>query len=161
AIHGLKVGDSVTLPGPALEGGKGGGVTLTIAGTVEDYTWNHGTLIIDRALYLKYWNDNSADVIDVYLRRNAGDTGPKSTQRDEDENLEARRLRVKDAIDKKLASAFDLQIMTRPELQSRIRRMIEQVYGIAYGQLIVVMIVASLGVVTALLISVLQRRREM
>src|SRR4029079_9599067 len=34
-------------------------------------------------------------------------------------------------------------------------------YGIAIGQEIVVVLVAALGVVTALLISVLQRRREM
>ena len=39
--------------------------------------------------------------------------------------------------------------------------MVEKVYGVAYAQQIVVMIVAGLGVITALLISVLQRKHEM
>src|SRR5438093_13494764 len=39
--------------------------------------------------------------------------------------------------------------------------MIQQIYGIAYGQQVVVMLVAALGVITSLLISVRQRRREM
>jgi putative ABC transport system permease protein len=39
--------------------------------------------------------------------------------------------------------------------------MIERLYSIALGQEVVVVLVAALGVVMALLISVLQRRREM
>src|SRR5437879_7012839 len=54
-----------------------------------------------------------------------------------------------------------MHALTRQELQEPIDDMIERLYGIAYGQQIVVMLVAALGVVTALLISVLQRRREM
>jgi putative ABC transport system permease protein len=51
--------------------------------------------------------------------------------------------------------------LTRAELVESIDRVIERVYGIAYGQQVVVMLVAALGVITSLLISVLQRRREM
>ena len=52
-------------------------------------------------------------------------------------------------------------VQTRKELQDQILDMIDRLYGIALSQQFVVMFVAALGVVTALLISVLQRRREM
>ena len=51
--------------------------------------------------------------------------------------------------------------MPREDLQDHIDGIIHRLYGIAYGQQFVVLFVAALGVVTALLISVLQRRREM
>jgi ABC-type antimicrobial peptide transport system permease subunit len=50
--------------------------------------------------------------------------------------------------------------LTCAELVESIDRVIERVYGIAIQQ-VVVMLVAALGVITSLLISVLQRRREM
>ncbi|MFO0969965.1 MAG: FtsX-like permease family protein [Gemmataceae bacterium] len=157
AMHGLKVGDDIVLPGPPAKDGSGKrqeGVTLRIAGSVEDYTWNHGTLIIDRDEYRRHWQDDTADVFDVYLRATASAGVDEAA-------LEALRQQVKEKIGAKLGASFDLRSMTRRELQEYIRKMIEQVYGIAYGQQVVVMIVAALGVVTALLISVLQRRREM
>jgi putative ABC transport system permease protein len=46
-------------------------------------------------------------------------------------------------------------------MQTHFDETIEQLYGIAFGQQVAVMAVAALGVVTALLISVLQRRREL
>jgi len=145
AIFGYRVGDVVTLPG------QRGGVDLKIVAVIEDYTWNHGSLIMSRDDYLKHWNDEQVDVFDVFLK-NVNDTPA---------NVETRRLAVKKQINDELKAAYDLHILTRPELQGRIHHMIGQIYGIAYGQQIVVMVVAALGVVTSLLISVLQRRREM
>src|SRR5262249_52297982 len=54
-----------------------------------------------------------------------------------------------------------LFVLSRKQFQEHIDDMIERLYAIAIAQQIVVMIVAALGVVTALLISVLQRRREL
>jgi putative ABC transport system permease protein len=54
-----------------------------------------------------------------------------------------------------------LIVQTRRELQEHILDLIDRLYAIALSQQFVVMFVAALGVVTALLISVLQRRREM
>jgi putative ABC transport system permease protein len=70
-------------------------------------------------------------------------------------------LQVRDDINHKLAAQHGLIVQTRDELQSYIDGMIERLYGIAYAQLVVVMCVAALGVITSLMISVLQRRREM
>ncbi len=61
----------------------------------------------------------------------------------------------------RFAARYGLFPATRAELMADIDQVIERVYGIAYGQQIVVMLVAALGVIMSLLISVLQRRREM
>ena len=83
------------------------------------------------------------DVFDVYLR--PGRTGRRSKAEIERRHkLEQRPVGA-----------------DRGELQGHIDGMIERLYGIAFGQQVVVMVVAALGVVTALLISVLQRRREL
>jgi len=54
-----------------------------------------------------------------------------------------------------------LLVIDRAELRSLIRDFLDRVYKLAYLQQVVVGIVASLGVVMALLISVLQRQREL
>src|SRR5205823_5564802 len=61
----------------------------------------------------------------------------------------------------RLSAPFGLHALTRGELQERIDDIIERLYGIAYAQQIVVMLVATLGVIMSLVISVLHRRREM
>jgi putative ABC transport system permease protein len=52
-------------------------------------------------------------------------------------------------------------VLTRAEVRQEIVDMIRRLYSIAYAQQVVVIVVAGLGVVMALLISVLQRRREL
>ncbi|MGE3807906.1 MAG: ABC transporter permease, partial [Gemmataceae bacterium] len=51
--------------------------------------------------------------------------------------------------------------LTRDELRERVRGIINRLYHIAYAQELVVGIVAALGVVTSLLISIMQRRSEL
>ena len=108
-----------------------------------DYSWNHGSIIMNRQDYVKHYKDDKVDVFDLYLK-------PGSDS-----------LAAKDAMLKKFGAQYGLHALTRRELQERIDGMIEGLYGIAYGQQVVVMLVAALGVVFALMISVLQRRREM
>jgi putative ABC transport system permease protein len=137
ALHGVDRGDTVTLISPR------GPVTFQVIGKLPDYTWNLGTLLINRADYLKSWDDPAVDVFDVYLRPG------------QDVNA------VQETILRKLGPAHGLFALTRGELTERIDSVIERLYGIAYAQQVVVMLVAALGVVMALLISVLQRRREL
>lgn len=153
ALHGLHPGSYLTLSSP------NGPIRLRVLGSVVDYSWNHGTIIMDRQTYLRYWEDDRVDVFDVYLR--PANPQLPSPQREPGELPDERLRQVQDRILRQLGAANALVIQTRPELQAHIDSMIEQLYGIAYSQLIVVMLVAALGVVTALLISVLQRRREM
>ena len=137
ALHGVHKGDIITLKS------DDGEVKLHVVGAVVDYTWNLGTIIMNRRDYIEHWEERSVSLFDVYLYPGAD---PKA---------------AKAKIAAKLGAQYDLHPLTRDELKSHIDEMIERLYSIAYGQQIVVMLVASLGVVTALLISVLQRRREM
>ncbi|HYV36042.1 MAG TPA: FtsX-like permease family protein, partial [Gemmataceae bacterium] len=135
-LHGVRVGDVIPLSS------TNGPVNLTVIGQMPDYSWNHGSIFVNRQDYDAHWDDQDVDVIDIYVKAGA--------------DKEA----VRDQIMKQ-HTALGLWAMTREEMQDHIDGMIERLYGIAYAQQFVVLIVAALGVVTALLISVLQRRREM
>jgi putative ABC transport system permease protein len=137
ARYGMRIGDTITLPG------KSGAVTLQIVGTIVDYSWNLGTIYMNRRDYLEHWQDPRADMIDVYVKP----------------GHDPRTVSAK--IASQYGARYGLFPKTRLELIDDIDRIIERVYGIAYGQQVVVMLVAALGVITSLLISVLQRRREM
>jgi putative ABC transport system permease protein len=137
ALYGVDAGDTVTVTGPH------GPVTLSVIGKQTDYTWNLGTLHMDRADYVRSWDDPAVDIFDVYLRPG--------------QDVRA----VQETILRKLGPAHGLFVLTHDELTQRIEGMIERLYGVEYAQQVVVMVVAALGVVMALLIAVLQRRREL
>jgi putative ABC transport system permease protein len=139
AHYGVRPGDTITLPSDKGE------VAFRVIGAVVDYSWPLGTVMLNQRDYEKYWNDLSVTLFDVYVRRGHDPAAVKEMIRNSPE----------------LGTKYDLRPMTRTDLKAHIDEMIELLFGIAYGQLIVVMLVAGLGMVTALLISVLQRRREM
>jgi putative ABC transport system permease protein len=137
ALHHVRIGDYITLHSDKGE------VKLHVVGTVVDYTWNLGTIVMNRSDYIEHWQDPSVTLFEVFLKPGVDPKAAKA-------NIAA-----------KLGAQFDLHPLTRSELKDRVDDMIERLYSIALGQEIVVVLVAALGVVTALLISVLQRRREM
>jgi putative ABC transport system permease protein len=136
-IHKVQVGDTVTV------NGKHGPLEFRIAGTVQDYTWNRGSLYLDRALYVREFDDTLVDSFDIYLKPGA--------------DAEA----VRKDIARRWGAQEALVVLTRAELRQTIADVVHRLYALAYAQQIVVALVAGLGVVTALLISVLQRRREL
>jgi putative ABC transport system permease protein len=135
ALHNVRKGDTIVLPV------KGEEVRLLVIGLIMDYSWNKGTIFIDREEYKKHW-DSKVKYFDVFLK------GPLN-----EENVKQ--------VQETLRTKLGLFVTTRKELQTMIDDMIERLYGIALSLQFVVMVVAALGVVTALLISVLQRKREM
>jgi putative ABC transport system permease protein len=137
ARYGVRPGDTITLPS------ESGPVTLHVVDSVVDYSWNLGTLYINRRDYLDHWHDSRSDMVDVYVKPGQMPNA------------------VKEQIAARFGARYGLFPATRLEVVDEIDRIIERIYGIAYGQQIVVMVVAALGVIMSLLISVLQRRREM
>lgn len=136
ALYRVKEGDVISVRG------RDGPVELQVAGVVVDYSWNLGTLIMDRARYKEHFNDPLVDVFDVFLKPDA--------------DREAARAAVR----KNWEAQHALVVLTREEFRERIHGIITSLYDIAYAQEAVVGVVAALGVVTALLISVMQRRSE-
>jgi putative ABC transport system permease protein len=133
ALHGVKTGDDIRLEG----------VSFHVIGTVVDYNWNRGTIIMDRDLYKRCFHDSLVDAFDIYVRPG----------KDPDA--------VRDGVNRLWGVEHALVILKREELRQRIADIIRRLFGIAYSQEIVVGLVAAMGVVMALLISVLQRRREL
>jgi putative ABC transport system permease protein len=145
ALHGIGKGDILTLNAGGDE------LKFEVIGTMLDYGWNHGTIFIDRERYKQLWKDHAVEMFDVFVQRGSDLSDEQFAARVEEVQ---RNLRVKVGVPA-------LVVHTRGELQERILDMIDRIYAIALSQQFVVMFVAALGVVTALLISVLQRRREM
>jgi putative ABC transport system permease protein len=134
--HNKGPGDTIILPGPR------GPVELRILDTIRDYSWSRGTIFIDRAVYAALFQDPLVDICHVFLE------DPASTS--------AGSQAVA-----KMAEDKNLSVQDRATVRKFLADLIDRVYVLAYLQQIIVGIVAALGVVTALLISVLQRKREL
>ncbi|HEX4608692.1 MAG TPA: FtsX-like permease family protein, partial [Urbifossiella sp.] len=130
--HGVAVGDTIRLPGPT------GPVPLRVAGTVRDYSWSRGSVFMDRARYAALFGDDLIDICHVFLKPG---TAAKPVE--------------------DFAGRYGLFATDRAALRKFLSELINRIYLLAYIQQIVVGAVAALGVVTALLISVLQRKREL
>lgn len=137
--HGLAVGDIVTLPSAQ------GAVRLRILGSFVDYSWNMGTLFVDRAPHKAAFNTHRVTIYDCYL--------PTSNP-----DKEAFRRHVQQS---SWGAEHAIFMLTREELIDAILTMLRRVYGLAYTQQFLVAVVVALGVMAALLISVIQRRREL
>jgi putative ABC transport system permease protein len=137
ALHRINPGANIKVRGPR------GPMELNVAGTVVDYNFPTGTVIVDRDVYLQHFDDNLVDEIYVYLR-------PKADV-----------AAVRDMLQSLWTSKHAVKVSTRAELLERYENMIQRFADVAYAQEVVVGLVAALGVVFALLISVIQRRREL
>ena len=132
----LGVGDRVRLSAPA------GPLDLPILGVVEDYRSDKGTIFVDRALYERCWNDHAVDFVDVMLR-----PGQDASA-------------VKHRIEALTAGSEHAIVYTNAEFRHWIGSLVDQFFLLNYVQLAVAVIVAIVGIVNTLLVSVAERRRE-
>jgi putative ABC transport system permease protein len=137
SLYGVAVGDHIEIPG------RSGKLRLEVIGTSVDYTWNRGTILVDRDWFRGEFADNQVDIYDVYLRPGA--------DREAMRQLIAQRWGKKEAV----------FVADRDEVRRELSSALDRVYGLAYVQQSVSALVAMLGVASALIISVLQRRREL
>jgi putative ABC transport system permease protein len=137
ALYGVKVGDHLQIPGPK------GAFDAKVVGTVTDYTWPRGTILMDLAWYREQYSDKQVSVFDLFLAPGA--------------DVEA----VRKEIVSRFGAADALFVVTRGEVNQDVQSTMNKIYSLAYAQQTVVGMVALLGVVSALFISVLQRKREL
>ena len=137
ALYGIHPGDRISVRG------RDGPLELEVLGTMVDYTWNRGTLLVDRAWFRRTYGDDLVDIWDVYLRPGA--------------NTDA----VRNTIQERWGHQEALYAATRRHMHRSIEEGIDRVYLLGYAQFFIVGLVTLLGVVSALFISVLQRRREL
>ena len=72
ALHQVRSGDFITLPSSKGE------VKLHVIGTVVDYTWTLGTIIMNRSDYIEHWQDPSVTLFEVYVQPGADVKAVKS-----------------------------------------------------------------------------------
>jgi putative ABC transport system permease protein len=137
ALYGYQVGDHLWIDGPDRP------LEVEIIGSVLDYTWNRGTIIVNRSWYRENYRDTQVNIFDVYLKKDADRAAVRETIRE--------RWGRKDAV----------FVVSRDEFRDAFSVQLRKVYSVMYAQEVVVGMVALLGVLSALFISVLQRRREL
>lgn len=136
-LHDLHAGDLLDVQAPH------GVITLPIVGVVVDFTDQQGTILIDRSLYLRYWRDDTVNIFRVYL---APGTDVPTVRR---------------AILERFASERQLFVFTNRELKAYILRVTDQWFGLTSLQMAVAVLVAILGIVNTLTVSITDRRREL
>ena len=133
---GLGVGDRLQLDTPT------GTIELPIVGVVDDYRSEKGTIFVDRALYKERWKDSAVDFIDVDLKPGAD---PAT---------------VKQAIEQLTSGNMQAFVYTNVEFKHWVSGLVDQFFSLDYMQLVVAVLVAMIGIVNTLIISVSERRRE-
>jgi putative ABC transport system permease protein len=133
---GVHVGDLLELDT------KRGPERFPVAGVIVDYASDLGTVFIDRAPYAEKWRDARVDTYRVYLKPGT--------------DLET----VRGIIYERYGEKFDLVVLTNREFKGEIVNLLDQVFGLMRALELVAILIAALGVVNALLASVLDRTRE-
>jgi putative ABC transport system permease protein len=136
-LQHLKLGDMLEVPAP------NGLIRLPIVGVIVDYSDQQGTIFMDRKLFMKYWNDDSVNVFRVYL-------SPGATVPD-----------VRRRILEHYAGQRQVFVLTNRELKSYILKVTDQWFGLTSVQIAVAVLVAILGIVNTLTVSITDRRREL
>jgi putative ABC transport system permease protein len=136
-LQHLKLGDLLEVPAPR------GLIRLPIVGVITDFSDQMGTIFMDRSLFIRYWNDDSVNVLRVYL--NPGATVPDVRQR----------------VLEKYAGQRQVFVLTNQELKSYILKVTDQWFGLTSVQIAVAVLVAILGIVNTLTVSITDRRREL
>jgi len=136
-LQHLRLGETLEIPAPS------GMLQLPIVGILVDYSDQQGTVLIDRTVFQKYWNDDSVNAFRIYLAADA--TVPE----------------VKQRILERYAGERQVFVLTNGELKAYILRITDQWFGLTSIQIAVAVLVAILGIVNTLTVSITDRRREL
>ena len=133
---GKRAGDRIELATPS------GAREFEIIGVYVDYSSDIGSVLIDRALYKRFWRDDLVDAFDIWLDPGA------------DERSVIQRIKVD------YGDRYELFVSTHRELREAVVKIMEQSFVVNYAVEIVAIVVAIFSVINTLLASVLDRTRE-
>jgi putative ABC transport system permease protein len=136
-LQRLQLGDVVEIPAPH------GMVALPIVGVVVDYSDQQGTILMDRSIFIRHWRDDSINAFRVYL--SAGAEVPE----------------VKRLILERFSGERQVFVLTNGELKAYILKITDQWFGLTSIQIAVAVLIAVLGIVNTLTVSITDRRREL
>jgi putative ABC transport system permease protein len=136
-LQGLGLGDTVEIAAPS------GMLRLPILGIVTDYSDQQGSMLLDRTVFKQYWRDDTINAFRIYLQ--PGAQVPE----------------VKRQILEKYSGVRQVFVMTNAELKAYILQITDQWFGLTTVQIAVAVLVAILGIVNTLTVSITDRRREL
>ncbi len=136
-LRRLSLGDVVEVAAPR------GTLKLPIVGIVLDYTDQQGTIFIDRSVFTQYWDDDGVSDFRLFVTPGAsiGEV--------------ARRISAR------YAGHRTLFVLTNEESRRYILRLTNQWFSLMNVQIAIAVLVAILGIVNTLTVSITDRRREL
>lgn len=137
SLERVRVGDTLELNAP------GGTLRLPIIGIVSDWSDQLGTVFVDRTLFERYWQDDTANIFRVYLQPDA--------------SVDEVRPRIAEAV----GANRRLFVMSNADVRDYILKLTDQWLALTYIQIFVAVLVAILGIVNTLTVSIIDRRREL
>jgi putative ABC transport system permease protein len=135
-LQKLTLGEVVEISAPS------GVIRLPIVGVMLDFSDQQGTIFVDRTVFTQYWHDDTVNVFRVYVQPGADVADVKRRIL---EHFAGRR-------------AF---VLTNGELRAYILKITDQWFGLTSVQIAVAVLVAILGIVNTLTVSITDRRREL
>lgn len=134
---GKKHGDSIALETPS------GQVNFKIAGVNVDFASNVGVLYMSRDWYKKFWHDS---LINGFAVNSIPGVTPEQ---------------LKDRIDQKLGRSKNLMVLLNTEVRTQMTQAVDQSFGAIRAVEFAALLVGLLGLMNTLLISVMERLREL
>ena len=136
-IHNIHRGDKLEVLTPT------GKHAYPVLGSVIDYSDQQGSFLLDSAVYRRHWLDDSINIFRIYVRpgTSAG--------------------LVREQILSRFGGRRRLFVFTNQTLREYVLRVTEQWFSMTYVQLAVAVLVAMLGIVNTMTVSITDRRREL
>jgi putative ABC transport system permease protein len=137
SAHNLRVGDSIELRSPT------GLLKLPLVGVVREYSDQQGALMMDLSAYREHWNDDSVNFFRIYLEPGADAAA------------------VREAILERFSGERRLFVLSSREVRDYVTGLAEQWFSMTWLQISVAILVAILGIVNSLTVTIADRRREL
>lgn len=136
-LHGTRPGAVLRLPTDR------GWRPFVVAGVYYSYASDRGAVLIERHTYERFWDDRGTSGLSVYARPNAD------------------RRRLEAAVGELFAGRQQVTVIRNRDLRERALRVFDRTFLITGVLRILVMLVAFVGVLSALMAMQLERSREL
>ena len=137
ALRHAKVGDTIEIPTPT------GPLALPLVGVIREYADQQGSLFIDWALFKQRWNDDGVDLYRVYLK-----PGVTTDQ-------------AKQAVLTRFAGNRRIFALSNADVREYVMGLVNQWFSMTWAQIAIAILVAILGIVNSLTVSITDRKREL
>ncbi len=135
-LNGLHVGRMATLETPS------GLLRLPVVGVVTDWSDQQGAVFLERAVFVRSWHDDKVNIFRIYLAHGATEAA------------------VTKAIRERLSGVRAI-VLTNADVRQYVFNLTDQWMALTYSQIAVAVLVAILGIVNTLTVSIIDRRREL